>query len=275
MDRAGAIPWFAASRSSEPIGGPSPANMRTFGEKSPRYTRCASSSRSRAPSRSPSASRTRAIATRQRYGGVGPVRGLEVSTTPEREPQEGRCPGSGEMVGSGRTVDRRLGVADGRGRVASNQCQAGAVHLARPGKAWKLSLVDDDHPRRRGPRALRTSTGGLPPPARRPRRPARGGSPPMARRAARTTRWPAGAGQERRRADRPGDGCAGRPRTGGGSGTTGGCRRAGPGTGSPRPRNRASGNAGSARPAITSCSCGGRCSSRKAIPSCTSPASMT
>ena len=44
---------------------------RTLGEKSPTYTRSASSSRSSAPSRSPSASRIRAIATRQRYGFCG------------------------------------------------------------------------------------------------------------------------------------------------------------------------------------------------------------
>jgi len=40
-------------------------------------------------------------------------------------------------------------------------------------------------------------------------------------------------------------------------------------------RNRASGNGGSVRLAITRCICEGRCSSRKAIPSCTSRASMT
>ena len=46
-------------------------------------------------------------------------------------------------------------------------------------------------------------------------------------------------------------------------------------TSSPRARSRASGSAGSARLAITRCSCGGRWSSRKAIPSWTSRASMT
>jgi hypothetical protein len=75
------------------------------------------------------------------------VRGLEVPATPEREPHEGRRPGPGEVVVLGSTVDRPLGVADGGGPVASDQCQGGAAHLDHPGKARELCLVDDDHPR--------------------------------------------------------------------------------------------------------------------------------
>jgi hypothetical protein len=95
--------------------------------------------------------------------GVGPVRGLEVPTAPEREPHQGRCPGLGEVVLVGRAVDGPLGVVDGGGRVASNQGQGGAVHLHRPGKPQKLSPVDHDHPLREGPRA-RMVTGRLQPP---------------------------------------------------------------------------------------------------------------
>jgi hypothetical protein len=94
--------------------------------------------------------------------GVGTVRGLELAVTPEGEPHEGRRPGSGEVVAVGGTVDRPPGVADGGGGVAPDQGQGGAVHLDRPGKARQLSLVDDDHPRRRGWRA-RVLTAGLQP----------------------------------------------------------------------------------------------------------------
>jgi hypothetical protein len=90
------------------------------------------------------------------------VGGLEVAATPACEPHEGRCPGSGEVVRFSRAVDRPLGVVDGGGYVASNQGQAGVVHLDRPGKARELSLVDDDHPLRWGPRA-RTVIGRLQP----------------------------------------------------------------------------------------------------------------
>ena len=87
-------------------------------------------------------------------GGVGRVRGLEVAVAPVREPGQGRCPGAGEVVVVGRAADRQLGVPDGGGHVAANQCQRGAVHLDRPREAAELLLVEDDHPRRRRLRPL-------------------------------------------------------------------------------------------------------------------------
>ena len=104
---------------------------------------------------------------------VGPVRGLEVAASPAREPREGRCPGSGEVVLFSRTVDRPLGVVDGGGSVASNQGQGGPVHLDHRGKALELALVDDHHPLRRGPRAVTVlwAAATARPPAAAPRRP--------------------------------------------------------------------------------------------------------
>lgn len=60
------------------------------------------------------------------------VSGVQVATSPEREPQEGGCRRGGEQVAVGRASERILGVVAGAVQVPGHQRQSGSPATEQP-----------------------------------------------------------------------------------------------------------------------------------------------